>query len=187
MSRLLLPRYPARFDDLRSACKSRSTRLSRSSRKYFSRCTTKASRSSRSRPTASVVTAKIAVAIEGRKARQTRVSKTHACGSDSPAPVRILARRPFRCVYHMATRRKIAEHLERIVISQTEVYATYFRERSGANVMGRFAGKVAVITAASGIGRAPAIRFADQGATAVIADLNREGGEAAVRLQGERR
>jgi len=42
--------------------------------------------------------------------------------------------------------------------------------------------KVAVITgAASGIGRATAIRFAGEGAAVVIADLNREGGEAAVR------
>ena len=42
--------------------------------------------------------------------------------------------------------------------------------------------KVAVITgAASGIGRAAAIRFAGEGATIVIADINREGGEAVVR------
>ena len=42
--------------------------------------------------------------------------------------------------------------------------------------------KVAVITgAASGIGRAAAIRFAGEGATVVIADINREGGEAVVR------
>src|SRR5712691_7568411 len=49
-------------------------------------------------------------------------------------------------------------------------------------VMPRLAKKVAVITgAASGIGRATAIRFAGEGAAVVIADLNREGGEAAVR------
>jgi NAD(P)-dependent dehydrogenase (short-subunit alcohol dehydrogenase family) len=48
--------------------------------------------------------------------------------------------------------------------------------------MGKLDKKVAVITgAASGIGRATAIRFAGEGATIVIADLNREGGEAAVR------
>ncbi len=42
--------------------------------------------------------------------------------------------------------------------------------------------KVAVITgAASGIGRATALRFAGEGASVVIADLNRNGGEAAVR------
>ena len=48
--------------------------------------------------------------------------------------------------------------------------------------MGKLEHKVAVITgAASGIGRATAIRFAGEGAAVVIADLNREGGEAAVR------
>src|SRR5277367_4532844 len=49
-------------------------------------------------------------------------------------------------------------------------------------MMGKLEKKVAVITgAASGIGRATAIRFAGEGASVVIADLNREGGEAAVR------
>ena len=48
--------------------------------------------------------------------------------------------------------------------------------------MGKLEHKVAVITgAASGIGRATAIRFAGEGAAVVIADMNREGGEAAVR------
>jgi NAD(P)-dependent dehydrogenase (short-subunit alcohol dehydrogenase family) len=48
--------------------------------------------------------------------------------------------------------------------------------------MGRLDGKVAVITgAASGIGRATAVRFAGEGAAVVVADLNVEGGEAAVR------
>lgn len=45
----------------------------------------------------------------------------------------------------------------------------------------RLAGKVAVITgAASGIGRATAVRFAREGARVVLADINRQGGEATV-------
>src|SRR5258705_6753539 len=47
--------------------------------------------------------------------------------------------------------------------------------------MGRIQGKVAVITgAASGMGRATAIRFAREGASIVLTDLNAQGGELAV-------
>ena len=47
--------------------------------------------------------------------------------------------------------------------------------------MGRIQGKVAVITgAASGMGRATAIRFAKEGASIVLTDLNSQGGETAV-------
>jgi NAD(P)-dependent dehydrogenase (short-subunit alcohol dehydrogenase family) len=47
--------------------------------------------------------------------------------------------------------------------------------------MGKLNGKVAVITgAASGMGRATAIRFAQEGAAIVIADLNSQGGEQVV-------
>jgi NAD(P)-dependent dehydrogenase (short-subunit alcohol dehydrogenase family) len=56
------------------------------------------------------------------------------------------------------------------------------RNNLGGNVMRRLEGKVAVITgAASGMGRATAARFAGEGANIVIADLNVEGGESAVR------
>ncbi|HLX38787.1 MAG TPA: SDR family oxidoreductase [Candidatus Binataceae bacterium] len=48
--------------------------------------------------------------------------------------------------------------------------------------MGRLTGKVAIITgASSGMGRATALRFAGEGAKIVIADLNKDGGEATVR------
>src|SRR2546421_13028064 len=44
--------------------------------------------------------------------------------------------------------------------------------------MGRIDGKVAVITgAASGMGRATALRFAKEGAAIVVADLNSQAGE----------
>ena len=47
--------------------------------------------------------------------------------------------------------------------------------------MGRIQGKVAVITgAASGMGRATALRFAKEGASVVLTDLNAHGGETAV-------
>jgi NAD(P)-dependent dehydrogenase (short-subunit alcohol dehydrogenase family) len=47
--------------------------------------------------------------------------------------------------------------------------------------MGKLDGKVAVITgAASGMGRATAIRFATEGAAVVVADLNSQGGEMVV-------
>jgi NAD(P)-dependent dehydrogenase (short-subunit alcohol dehydrogenase family) len=47
--------------------------------------------------------------------------------------------------------------------------------------MGKLDGKVAVITgAASGMGRATAIRFAQEGAAIVVADLNSQGGELVV-------
>ncbi|HEY6417713.1 MAG TPA: SDR family oxidoreductase [Candidatus Binataceae bacterium] len=48
--------------------------------------------------------------------------------------------------------------------------------------MGRIDGKVAVITgAASGMGRATALRFVKEGASVVVCDLNAEGGEQVVR------
>src|SRR3984957_12681273 len=47
--------------------------------------------------------------------------------------------------------------------------------------MGRIQGKVAVITgAASGMGRATALRFAKEGASVGLTDLNAQGGETAV-------
>jgi NAD(P)-dependent dehydrogenase (short-subunit alcohol dehydrogenase family) len=47
--------------------------------------------------------------------------------------------------------------------------------------MGKLEGKVAVVTgAASGLGRASAIRFAREGAAVVAADLNSQGGELLV-------
>ena len=47
--------------------------------------------------------------------------------------------------------------------------------------MGKLEGKVAVVTgAASGLGRASALRFAKEGAAVVVADLNSQGGELVV-------
>jgi NAD(P)-dependent dehydrogenase (short-subunit alcohol dehydrogenase family) len=47
--------------------------------------------------------------------------------------------------------------------------------------MGKLDGKVAVVTgAASGLGRASALRFAKEGAAVVVADLNSQGGELVV-------
>lgn len=51
----------------------------------------------------------------------------------------------------------------------------------------RLNGKVAVITGGgSGIGRASALRFLDEGASVVVSDLNQANGEAVVQLAGER-
>jgi NAD(P)-dependent dehydrogenase (short-subunit alcohol dehydrogenase family) len=48
----------------------------------------------------------------------------------------------------------------------------------GEHMTGQFRGKVALITGgASGIGRATALTFAREGATVVVADMDREGGE----------
>jgi NAD(P)-dependent dehydrogenase (short-subunit alcohol dehydrogenase family) len=53
--------------------------------------------------------------------------------------------------------------------------------------MGRVEGKVAIVTGAgSGIGRASACRLAEEGASVVVADVNRETGEDTVRLIRER-
>src|SRR5260221_9021509 len=47
--------------------------------------------------------------------------------------------------------------------------------------MGKLNGKVAVITgAASGMGRATALRFAQEGAAVVVADLNSQAGEETI-------
>ena len=47
--------------------------------------------------------------------------------------------------------------------------------------MGKLDGKVAVITgAASGMGRATAVRFAREGAAVVVADLNSQAGEETI-------
>ena len=47
----------------------------------------------------------------------------------------------------------------------------------------RLQDKIAIITgAASGIGRATAIRFAEEGAKVVVADINRDGGDETVKM-----
>ncbi|HYM33452.1 MAG TPA: SDR family oxidoreductase [Candidatus Cybelea sp.] len=52
---------------------------------------------------------------------------------------------------------------------------------------GRFAGKVIVVTGGgSGIGRATALRFVDEGAAVVVADYNEAGARETVKLGGER-
>ncbi len=54
--------------------------------------------------------------------------------------------------------------------------------------MTRLKDKVAVITgAASGIGQATALRFAEEGAKVVVADLDRTGGEKTVAMIDEAR
>jgi len=53
--------------------------------------------------------------------------------------------------------------------------------------MGKLAGKVAIVTgASSGIGRATALLFADEGAAVVLADWDERGGEAALKEVRER-
>ncbi|GAD15040.1 short-chain dehydrogenase/reductase SDR [Geobacillus kaustophilus GBlys] len=51
----------------------------------------------------------------------------------------------------------------------------------------RLKGKAAIVTGgASGIGRATAIRFAEEGAKVAVSDINEEGGEETVRLIREK-
>jgi short chain dehydrogenase len=54
-------------------------------------------------------------------------------------------------------------------------------EQNIGAIMGKLEGKVAVITgAASGMGRATAIRFGKEGAAVVVADLNSQAGEETI-------
>jgi NAD(P)-dependent dehydrogenase (short-subunit alcohol dehydrogenase family) len=58
-----------------------------------------------------------------------------------------------------------------------------FRGNRTENTMGQLDGKVAIITgAASGMGRAAAILFAQEGAHVVLADLNEAGGDVAAKV-----
>lgn len=59
-------------------------------------------------------------------------------------------------------------------------------QATGPQPVGRLAGKIALVTGAgNGIGRAIALRFAQEGATVVIADINQDAGHAvAADIQG---
>src|SRR5512135_1172140 len=61
------------------------------------------------------------------------------------------------------------------------------RGGGGATAMGdRLAGKVTIVTGAgSGIGRASAIRFAEEGARVTCVDINRESAQATAREIGD--
>jgi NAD(P)-dependent dehydrogenase (short-subunit alcohol dehydrogenase family) len=53
--------------------------------------------------------------------------------------------------------------------------------------MGLVSGKVAFVTSAgAGIGRAAALKFADEGAKVVVSDLNGDGGSETVALKSQK-